>query len=233
MVVQRWIQRLLPKDPRFVELLLEQAVLANQVARALSGAAHAQAEGAAHPLVDGVGVDGTDGAAAGDRAGGELAELEQKSTEARRRMMSLLTVTAVTPIDRADLHALSAALHRAIDALGHAGRSLTTYGLTRPTEGMLAQMELLRDATARLQVAVGALGSDDLWLCRHARQEIVVLEKRADELHQDELRRLFRSSACDAGQLLRERTVLDALEEAVDSCLRAADVLERIAIKQG
>ena len=29
MVVQRWIQRLLPKDPRFVELLLEQAVLAS------------------------------------------------------------------------------------------------------------------------------------------------------------------------------------------------------------
>jgi hypothetical protein len=148
-------------------------------------------------------------------------------------MMSLLTLTAVTPIDRADLHALSAALHRAIDALGHAGRALGSYGLPRPTEGMLGQMELLRDATARLQVAVGALGSDDLWLCRHARQEIVVLEKRADELHQEELRRLFRSSACDASQLLRERTVLDALEEAVDSCLRAADVLERIAIKQG
>ncbi|MFO0572509.1 MAG: DUF47 family protein [Polyangia bacterium] len=232
MVVQRWIQRLLPKDPRFVELLLEQAVLANQVARALSGAAHARAEATAQPLVDTAAGEGASGAAS-DGPGDELAELEQKATEARRRMMSLLTVTAVTPIDRADLHALSAALHRAIDVLGHAGRALTTYGLTRPTDGMLAQMELLRDATARLQVAVGALGSDDLWLCRHARQEIVVLEKRADELHQDELRRLFRSSACDAGQLLRERTVLDALEEAVDSCLRAADVLERIAIKQG
>lgn len=210
MVVQRWIQRLLPKDPRFVDLLLEQAVLASRVAREL--ATESQRD---ETLVE------------------NIEALEQQSEEVRRRMVELLTDTAFTPLDRADLHDLSASLHRAILSLGHAGRALLAYGLRGPSPTMHAQLQILVDATGRIQIAVGALRGVDLWICRHAREELVTLEKRADELHQDELRRLFRAADCDARQLLRERAVLDALEEAIDSCLRATDVLERVAIKQG
>jgi uncharacterized protein Yka (UPF0111/DUF47 family) len=210
MVVQRWIQKLLPKDPRFVELLLEQAVLASQVSRELSTeSAHGET------IVE------------------NIEALEQQGEEVRRRMVALLTETAFTPLDRSDLHELSAALHRAVLSLGHAGRALLAYGLCGPSQAMNEQLQILVDATGRIQVAVGALRGVDLWVCRHAREELVTLEKRADELHQDELRRLFRAADCDARQLLRERAVLDALEEAIDSCLRATDVLERVAIKQG
>lgn len=212
MVVQRWIKKLLPKDPRFAEVLLEQATLVTQVARELSSTAHVHSVSAIAP---------------------SIAALEEQAAAARHRMMALLAATAVTPLDRTDLHALSSALHRAIDALAHAGRALSDYGLSEPTAAMAAQLELLLNATGRLQVAVGGLRSDDLWSCRQARQEIVSLEKQADELHQDELRRLFRSPQCDASTLLRERAVLDSLEDAIDGCLHAADVLERIAIKQG
>lgn len=210
MVVQRWIQKLLPKDPRFVELLLEQAVLASQVSRELSTEC-----------------------AQGETIVENIAALEQQGEEVRRRMVALLTETAFTPLDRSDLHELSAALHRVVLSLGHAGRALLAYGLCGPSPAMNDQLQILVAATGRIQVAVGALRGVDLWVCRHAREELVTLEKRADELHQDELRRLFRSADCDARQLLRERAVLDALEEAIDSCLRATDVLERVAIKQG
>jgi uncharacterized protein Yka (UPF0111/DUF47 family) len=217
MVVQRWIQRLLPKDPRFVDLLLEQAMLASRVARELS------AEREPPPGV-------TTG---GGSIAGNIEALEDRAEEVRRSMIALLTDTAFTPLDRADLHELSASLHRAILSVGHAGRALLAYGLEGPSPTMRDQLHILIEATGRIQVAVGALRGVDLWICRQARQDLTTLEKRADELHQDELRRLFRSPACDARQLLRERAVLDALEEAIDSCLRAADVLERVAIKQG
>lgn len=210
MVVQQWIQRLLPKDPRFVDLLLEQAVLLSHVARELASES-AQGE----TLVE------------------KIDALEQQAEEARRRMIALLTDTAFTPLDRSDLHELSASLHRAILALGHAGRALLAYGLCGPSPTMHAQLQILVEAAGRIQAAVGSLRGVDLWVCRHAREELVTLEKRADELHQDELRQLFRSADCDARRLLRERAVLDALEEAIDSCLRATDVLERVAIKQG
>lgn len=210
MVVQRWIQRLLPKDPRFVELLLEQAVLLSHVARELSTeCAHGET------IVE------------------KLDALEEQAEEVRRRMVALLTETAFTPLDRADLHELSASLHRAILSLGHAGRALLAYGLCGPSPTMREQLLILIEATGRIQAAVGTLRGLDLWVCRHAREQLVTLEKRADELHQDELRRLFRAADCDARQLLRERAVLDALEDAIDSCLRATDVLERVAIKQG
>ena len=44
---------------------------------------------------------------------------------------------------------------------------------------------------------------------------------------------LFKDSAVDAKKLIREKTVLDDLENAIDACDSIADTLTNLAIKHG
>ena len=59
------------------------------------------------------------------------------------------------------------------------------------------------------------------------------LEKEADGVFRAAVSQLFKDPAVDAKVLLREKEVLEDLENAVDHCDNVADTLANIAVKHG
>jgi uncharacterized protein len=62
---------------------------------------------------------------------------------------------------------------------------------------------------------------------------IKTLEKEGDRIYRDAVSALFRDPAIDAKVLLREKGVLEDLENAIDSCEEAAERLTNLSVKHG
>ena len=59
------------------------------------------------------------------------------------------------------------------------------------------------------------------------------LEKKADGIYRDAVSKLFQDPDVDAKVLIREKTVLEDLENAIDQCDSIADTLANLAVKHG
>jgi uncharacterized protein len=148
-------------------------------------------------------------------------------------MEEALARTFVTPIDREDLHSLSTTIDDILDLTNGAARASTLFGIERPSEAMTKLMALLVRATEVLKEVMPKLR-------KHAYAEVMeevkgirALEKEGDKIYRDAVSALFRDPAIDAKALLREKGVLEDLENAIDSCEDAAERLTNLAVKHG
>src|SRR5207237_1399008 len=108
-----------------------------------------------------------------------------------------------------------------------------TYDVNVMSPAMQELVELCTKAALVLKAVIPALRKKEYGKFAPARLEIVALEKQGDAVYRREMAALFKDVQVDAKELLRQRAVLQALEEALDSCQDAADVLEKVAIKHG
>ena len=58
-----------------------------------------------------------------------------------------------------------------------------------------------------------------------------MLEKDGDQIYRDAMHTLFHDPAIDAKTILREKEVLEDLEDAIDSCDSVSDILTNLAVK--
>jgi uncharacterized protein Yka (UPF0111/DUF47 family) len=157
-------------------------------------------------------------------------------------MEEALAKTFVTPIDREDLHKLSSELDTVLDLTNGAIRACVMLGVDEPTEAMRKLIDIIVRCTKTIDEAVPKLR-------KHAYTEIVTtarelrqIEKEADAVYRQAVSELFRSEsqggafragASDARVLIREKTVLEDLENAIDQCDSIADTLANLAVKHG
>jgi uncharacterized protein Yka (UPF0111/DUF47 family) len=92
-------------------------------------------------------------------------------------------------------------------------------------------LRLILEATTELRDALPSLRQMKYDKIAPARARIIQLEKQHDTVYRDEISALYKNAAIDAKELLRQQSVLNALEAAMDCCQDAADVLENLAIK--
>ena len=92
-------------------------------------------------------------------------------------------------------------------------------------------LQLLAECTAVLKDTLPYIRTHQLEKVAPARLQVVSMEKRGDSIYQNEMASLFKNPQIDAKELLRQQTVLEALEAALNSCQDAVDVLENVAIK--
>ena len=87
---------------------------------------------------------------------------------------------------------------------------------------------MIHRSATKLQAAVGYLrGFKD---ASRELDELRELEDEGDRLNRDAISDLFRSTE-DAVEIIRWKDIHEQLEEAVDACENAADVLEAIFVK--
>ena len=60
-----------------------------------------------------------------------------------------------------------------------------------------------------------------------------LLEKEADLVFREAISELFHDPTADARRMLREKEVLEDLENAVDQCELVAETLANLAVKHG
>jgi len=160
-------------------------------------------------------------------------DLEHQGDKIVHEMEEALARTFVTPIDREDLHSLSTTIDDILDLTNGAARACTLFGVDRPTEPMTKLMGVLVRSTEIIKAAMPMLRKHEYGGIIEAVRGIRALEKEADQIYRNAVSALFRDAAVDAKALLREKGVLEDLENAIDSCEHVADRLTILSVKHG
>jgi uncharacterized protein len=159
---------------------------------------------------------------------GRIKELEHTGDRLTHDVVSLLNRTFVTPFDRDDIYRLAAALDDVCDNVDEAADKLGSYGVDHVPERARQQADVILTAAVRLDEAVACLdGFRDATAQLDALRD---LEDEGDILVRDGVAELFRATD-DPIAIIRWKDIHERLEEAVDACENAADVLEAIMVK--
>ncbi|HEY4348804.1 MAG TPA: DUF47 family protein [Gaiellaceae bacterium] len=155
-------------------------------------------------------------------------ELEHEGDRLTHDLVDLLNRTFVTPFDRDDMYRLAGALDDICDHVDEAAGRIVGYGVSEIRLQAKEQAQTIRRAAAKLADAVAVLeGFQD---SRAHLAELRELEHLADRILQDSISSLFMARA-DALEVIRWKDIHESLEEAMDACEYAADVLEAIVVK--
>jgi uncharacterized protein len=166
--------------------------------------------------------------AGADELAREVKELEHEGDGLTHELVDLLNRTFVTPFDRDDMYRLAGALDDICDHVEEAAGRIVGYGVSEIRLQAREQAQTIRRAAGKLSDAVGLLeGFQD---SRAQLAELRELEDVADRILQDSVSSLFMARA-DPLEVIRWKDIHESLEEAMDACESAADVLEAIVVK--
>lgn len=210
--VIRWF---LPREDHFYDFLERQANAAHEGAKALSKFA-------------------TNGTTA-EQARDAVQKIEHEGDRIVHEMEEALAKTFVTPIDREDLQKLSSELDTVLDLTNGAIRACVMFGVDKPTEAMRRLIEIILRCTEKMNEAMPKLRKHEYKELVEVARELRKIEKEADVIYREAVSSLFRpeSAGADARILIREKTVLEDLENAIDQCDAIADTLANLAVKHG
>lgn len=157
-----------------------------------------------------------------------IKEREHTGDRLTHEVVDLLNRTFVTPFDRDDIYRLAAAVDDVCDNIDEAADKLGSYGVEGVPQKAQEQADVILRSTVKLDEAMQRLegfrnSQDQLDALR-------ALEREGDVLVRDGVAELFRSGV-DAISIIRWKDIHERLEEAVDACENAADVLEAIVVK--
>jgi uncharacterized protein len=159
---------------------------------------------------------------------GDIREAEHEGDRLTREVINLLNRTFVTPFDRDDMFHLATAIDDICDYIEEAADNIDAYEVRRIPTRAHEQAEVIYRSASRLCEAVELLdGFGDAARELHALRE---LEDDGDRLAREAVAELFHSGQ-DALTIIRWKDIHEQLEEAVDACENAADVLEAIFVK--
>lgn len=158
----------------------------------------------------------------------DIRELETEGDRLTHEVINLLNRTFVTPFDRDDMYRLASVIDDICDHVDEAADNIDAYEVGDVPAKAREQADVIYRGASRLHEAVELLeGFKD-----SSRQLVAVreLEDEGDRLEREAVADLFRSGA-DPLTIIRWKDIHAQLEEAIDACESAADVLEAILVK--
>jgi len=158
----------------------------------------------------------------------EVKELEHQGDRLTHEPVDLINRTFVTPFDRDDMYRLAGVLDDICDHIDDAAEKIIGYGAREIREPARRQADVIHRAASKLCEAIGMLeGFKD---SKRQLIELRELEDEGDRIAREAIAELF-DFGIDAIALIRWKDIYEQLEEAVDACENAADVLEAILVK--
>jgi len=158
----------------------------------------------------------------------EMKELEHEGDRLTHDVVYLLNRTFVTPFDRDDMYRLAGALDDVCDHVEEAADNLDAYKVKVIPDRAKEQARVIHRAAVKLDEAVQQLEG-----FKDSRTQLVALrtlEDEGDRIAREAVAELFRSGQ-DPLSIIRWKDIHERLEDAVDACESAADVLEAIVVK--
>lgn len=159
----------------------------------------------------------------------DVKAIETNGDQITHDLINLLNTQYMTPFDREDIYELATALDDVVDYIEESTELLDLYGVETPTAQSVEQCRILVLAVEQLALALSRLKG-----MRGVQQAIIELkryEDEADRVVHDAIGALFRDSRIDPLIVIRWKDIYDGLEEAIDSCETAANVIANIAVK--
>jgi uncharacterized protein Yka (UPF0111/DUF47 family) len=115
-----------------------------------------------------------------------------------------------------------------IDMINDLARRLEIYSVSKPRSDGSEIASLLGKATEEIEAAFAMLERHE-GLGEHTRN-ISQLEKRADALYSDAIRRLFKEEK-DPLEVIKWMSIYEELENSIDRCKDVAEALEAVVVK--
>jgi uncharacterized protein len=158
----------------------------------------------------------------------EVKELENRGDELTRQIIELVNTQFITPFDREDIYELAKTIDDVVDFIENASDLLTLYKIEQPMEQSLEQCRVLVAAADNLAQALAELRG-----LRNIERYLVAiknLEDEADRIVRGAIASLFENHV-DPIEVIRWKDIFEALEDAIDACETAADVVGNIVVK--
>jgi predicted phosphate transport protein (TIGR00153 family) len=159
--------------------------------------------------------------------------IEKEGDRVSHDLEDALARTFVTPLDREDLHKLSSLLDDILDRAHATASAFEMFSMDRPSAAAMALFDVLEQTTALLSATLPSLRKNDFERIRTAMRELKVLEKEGDVMYRKAMKDLFADASIDARSLIREKEVIELLEDAIDTCEDVAVFLANLAVKHG
>lgn len=163
-----------------------------------------------------------------ERLASQLRDLEHTGDSISHDIGHRLERTFVTPFDREDIHQLISRLDDIIDFIEEVADTCILYKIEEPTPTAVAQAGILVKQCEEVVQALEKLRRfKDIgphWI------EIHRLENEGDRVARKAIADLF-TNGNDAIEIIKWKDIYALLEDAIDSCEDAANVIERIVVK--
>ena len=158
-------------------------------------------------------------------------KVESHGDEICHRIIEKLNTTFITPMDREDIHALSAALDDILDFVNATTQRLDLYHVdaVKPAAKQLAGI-IVRAAeegvalTESLSNMKNRKGMKARWV------EVNRLENEGDKVSRAAIAELFENEK-DPIEVIKWKEIYEHLETAIDKCEDAANVVEAVVLK--
>jgi predicted phosphate transport protein (TIGR00153 family) len=215
MLIDRLIRYLVPRGDIFF-VLLEQVAVKIEAASAIFAELEASAS---KDAIHSVAI--------------RIKPIETQADDLCRQIYEQLDRTFVTPIDREDLAALTKALDNVIDGMEHNAAFAILFRFDTLTPPMRQLIRITVQAANELARAVIKLRKfGDPLAVRTATIAVHSLENEADEVYRHAIGALF-GDTTPPTDLIRQKDMLFSLEEGVDQCEDAMDVIRSVMVKNG
>lgn len=159
----------------------------------------------------------------------KIKDVEHKGDQLTHDTIQKLNKSFVTPFDREDIYALSAALDDILDLIDASAQRVVMYNVEKPTPEAKELAFLILKSCQAVGRAVSKLGGK-LELIAQDCVEANSLENEADRVCREAISRLFDEEK-DPIQLIKWKEIYETLERVTDKCEDAANILESVVVK--
>ena len=160
-----------------------------------------------------------------------IKEVEHRGDQLTHDIIQKLNKSFVTPLDREDIYALSAALDDVMDLIDASAQRIVMYNVEKPTPEAKELAFIILKATQAVDRAVSLLGGKLEAIYEHC-VETNSLENEADRVCREAISRLFDEEK-DPIQLLKWKEIYETLEKVTDKAEDAVNILESVVVKNG
>jgi uncharacterized protein len=158
----------------------------------------------------------------------EILICEQEGDRITHDVIQLLNYKISAPIDREDVYALASALDDIVDYTEEAADFLGLYNIEAPMVQAQQLSVVLRDACRNLSMALSRL--HEFGDVHHQLVEVNRLENEGDRITREALASLF-VNGIDPMIVIRWKDIFERIEQAIDACETAANILGGILVK--
>ena len=164
---------------------------------------------------------------------GRLKPIETEADSICQSLYHEIDRTFVTPIDREDLAHLAKALDNVVDSIEHTAAFASLFRFDTLTEPMKELVRITAAAAKEIAVAARQLRKfADPESVKGPTVAVHSLENEADAVYRQAIAELF-SNGIPPKELVRQKDMLFGLEEGVDQCEDAMDVIRSVMVKNG
>ncbi|MGH9822609.1 MAG: DUF47 domain-containing protein [Blastocatellia bacterium] len=158
----------------------------------------------------------------------QIKNIELECDDLGAKITKKLNSSFITPIDREDIYLLTTELDDVIDMINDLARRILIYDVSGTRDDSAEIAVVLSESTIEIHRAFTLLERRESFegSCKRISQ----LEKQADALYSEAIRRLFKEEK-DPIEIIKWMSIYEGLENSIDRCKDVAEALEAVVVK--